>query len=401
MLKKFMNYSKQLMKVKCPHSSCTQTIEFHEVKFDVINDKGEKIIECSSCGKTSKIICLNPSENESYIKSGAKEIRTIDYDVELPSDYLHATDIVVFTENFFDLNHSYDLNFLPLYKCKCGQCELEKLAYKAFEKNWNEHLCIEISKYYTIDIKGYGCNPENAVIKVNFLSDCGNEYSGIFYTNYTEFLEYDQFRLGSIPNAEPLVDRISRTFSKKDAMEILKKLIARWGLFYEKILIISPYIESSYARKGKIKDTLFSIIEQFPKNKDATIYTKTQTINVFKKAVSESFDIGYDFLENYELSLPAIDSSKKINNSHAKLYIGVSRDKAELLSGSANLAEGPSLEVLDFKNLRTDQLNDRYLNDHLKEPLSFTKATRDDVIFDENNSFKARCLEKAELYSFI
>ncbi|AJB49281.1 hypothetical protein RR32_14580 [Acinetobacter nosocomialis] len=184
-------------------------------------------------------------------------------------------------------------------------------------------------------------------------------------------------------------------------MEILKKLIARWGLFYEKILIISPYIESSYAGNEKIKDTLFSIIEQFPKNKDATIYTKTKTINVFKKAVSEAFDIGYDFLENYELSLPAIDGSKKINNSHAKLYIGVSRDKAELLAGSANLAEGPSLEVLDFKNLTTEQLNDRYLNDHLKEPLSFTKTTRNDVIFDENNSFKARCLDKKELYSFI
>lgn len=83
------------------------------------------------------------------------------------------------------------------------------------------------------------------------------------------------------------------------------------------------------------------------------------------------------------------------------MYIGVSRNVSEILLGSANMANGPSLEVLHFHKLLTYELNDRYLDSHLKKPLEFSSRLRSDVIFDENNQFQARELTKEELYSYL
>ena len=385
------------MKLRC--SNCKNTIEFHEVKFPIDNDKGEKLIGCNLCKETVSILCDNPKE--SYIVSGASEIDYLDYDIHEPSNFPRINEVVVFEENFFDLNNSYDTGATQLYRCACKECNLEEIASTQFNKKWDEKLCEQISKYYTIDLKGYGCNPENAVIKINFKSNCKKEYSALFHTNYTEFLEFEHFRLGSIIESVSLESTLSRAFTKQESMDLLKKLISRWSLFYEKILIISPYIESSFVKGEKIKNTLFGIVEQFPKHKEAVIHTKTKTIKSFKKAVTSSYDLEYEFLEDWDLSLKAIDESQRINNSHAKMYIGVSRNISEILLGSANMANGPSLEVLHFYKLATDELNDRYLDSHLKKPLEFSSRLRSDVIFDENNQFQARELTKEELYSYL
>lgn len=352
------DFKKTTMKLKC--SNCKNTIEFHEIKFPIDNDFGEKIIECKSCNETLSITCKNP--NESYVVSGASEVDYLDYDIDMPSNLTKINEILIFDENFFDLNPSYDIGATQLYICTCKKCNLEEMAYSTFENKWDKKLCEQIAKYYTIDLKGYGCNPENAVVKINFNSNCGKEYSALFHTNYTEFLKFEQFRLGSIVDAVSLENTLSRSYTKKESMDLLKKLISRWSLFYEKILLISPYIESSFAKGEKIKDTLFGIIEQFPKHKEANIHTKTQTIKSFKKAITTSYDVEYKFLEDWDLSIKAIDESRKNNNSHAKMYIGVSRDVSEILLGSANMANGPSREVIHFFKLSTDELNERYLD---------------------------------------
>lgn len=391
------DFKKTTMKLKC--SNCKNTIEFHEIKFPIDNDFGEKIIECKSCNETLSITCKNP--NESYVVSGASEVDYLDYDIDMPSNLTKINEILIFDENFFDLNPSYDIGATQLYICTCKKCNLEEMAYSTFENKWDKKLCEQIAKYYTIDLKEYGCNPENAVVKINFNSNCGKEYSALFHTNYTEFLKFEQFRLGSIVDAVSLENTLSRSYTKKESMDLLKKLISRWSLFYEKILLISPYIESSFAKGEKIKDTLFGIIEQFPKHKEANIHTKTQTIKSFKKAITTSYDVEYKFLEDWDLSIKAIDESRKNNNSHAKMYIGVSRDVSEILLGSANMANGPSREVIHFFKLSTDELNERYLDSHLAHPLEFSKKMRSDVIFDENDQFTARELNKDELYSYL
>lgn len=391
------DFKKTTMKLKC--SNCKNTIEFHEIKFPIDNDFGEKIIECKSCNETLSITCKNP--NESYVVSGASEVDYLDYDIDMPSNLTKINEILIFDENFFDLNPSYDIGATQLYICTCKKCNLEEMAYSTFENKWDKKLCEQIAKYYTIDLKGYGCNPENAVVKINFNSNCGKEYSALFHTNYTEFLKFEQFRLGSIIDAVSLENTLSRSYTKKESMDLLKKLISRWSLFYEKILLISPYIESSFTKGEKIKDTLFGIIEQFPKHKEANIHTKTQTIKSFKKAITTSYDVEYKFLEDWDLSIKAIDESRKNNNSHAKMYIGVSRDVSEILLGSANMANGPSREVIHFFKLSTDELNERYLDSHLAHPLEFSKKMRNDVIFDENDQFTARELNKDELYSYL
>lgn len=392
------DYNRRTMKLKCPF--CKNTLEFHEVKFQVENDRGEKIVECNSCKDIFSIPCRNP--RESRIVSGATDLKYIEYDDHTEaSNYPRANQAVVFTENIFDLNHSYDLTTKQIYKCECGKCNLEELAYASFSRKWGEDLCVQIARYYSIDIKGYGYLPENAVIKINFKSSCGIENIALFHAKYTENLEKEHFRLGSIPNSKALEDTLSRTFTKKESMDVLKKLISRWSFFYEKILIISPYIEYTYAKGEKIKDTLFGIVEQFPEHKEAVIYTKTKTINEFKKSINSSFNIDYKFLKDWDLGLRAIEESQKINDSHAKMYIGISRDVSEILLGSANMANGPSLEVLHFYKLSTEQIKDRYLDSHLKEPLNFSSRLRSDVIFDENNEFQERELTKEELYSYL
>lgn len=393
-----MEFKKNYWKLKCPHPNCDSVTEFHEIVFPIENDKGEVIFQCQKCHHNFTFRCQNPEE--SYVqsdKSTSVKINFIDYDLEEPSQLPIVQDAVLFQpDKLFKIKirHQFDYKQNQIYLCKCKQCNLEEMAYSEFFSKWKV-ISSEISKYDNSELKGYGFKAEHSVIKINLWSKCNERYSAIFYTNYSygEYFEYENYLLANIQNADSLEETLSGTFTKTQCMDFLKKLIIRWGLFYEKILIISPYIESPFAKSEKVTDTFLDLISQIPKYKETTIYTKTQTLNFFKKHFG-SVHGNYEFYKEYDLGLPVLNNAKKINNSHAKLYIGMSSNNAELLLGSANIANGNSLEVINFRYLPTETLYKKYLDAHLKERILIEDNRNVDVLFDEDNNFSATKLDK-------
>ena len=67
-------------------------------------------------------------------------------------------------------------------------------------------------------------------------------------------------------------------------------------------------------------------------------------------------------LEEYGLESKIISAGTKKNYFHAKFYIGLSGTTCEVLSGSANLVSGQSLENITFKTYTRKECDARYLS---------------------------------------
>lgn len=349
-------HTKNHYKGKCPR--CRSIVEFHSVHFTIENDNGEIISICDSCDEKFKIITENP--DESYIAYGARKESCIDYEIEPPSEYPAIQDVIYFQGSLNNNKSIFDPNVKPIYLCKsCGN-SLENLAFTKLNDAFTE-IIKAYNDYTIIDIKGYGYNPNKAIFVLKIQCLCNEQYSAVFYKKY-DHSEYNisDFNLGNIIKSKPLGDIVDGTMSKDDFMEVLKKILVRWELFFDKALIITPFVGHQYLPDEKLIDTWFSIISQIS-NEKAKLITRTASLNKIKRAISNII-YDYDRLKEYQLSVPHIDEAIKLQSSHAKIYCGLSCDYCELIHGSANLVYGPSKEQVSFKVYnKYHELYDKFL----------------------------------------
>jgi len=100
------------------------------------------------------------------------------------------------------------------------------------------------------------------------------------------------------------------------------------------------------------------------KNADAervTLITRKATWTRFRNAHNES-GVSFADLERYGLQEKVVSEGETKQDFHAKFFAGVSTDGVELLSGSANLVRGPSIENISFHRMSLERFQDRYLN---------------------------------------
>ena len=394
-------FNKRKYKGNCPH--CEEVIEYHVTIFSVENDDGEMVCTCDACGEEISIPCLNPED--SYIISGATKDYALDYSYEAPSYLTEIYTMFEYNGDIFKDAPSYNSNTISLYSCETCDDNLELIAHQEIYEKFNK-FASAINDYTIIDIKGYGFLPEKVLVAINFKCSCRTEHKALFYKDYNHCgFSSDDFLLANITNTQDLNDKIDGTLTKSDSLEILKKIIVRWELVFDKTYLIFPYVGYYKSPADKTLKLWREILSQSHSPK-LSIVTKTQTLNSFKKAVTTEY-LDYKTLERFDFTPKAITSAIKNTNSHAKIYCGVSEDYVESISGSANIAQGPSAEQLTFKRYYSySDFHRRYLAPfnlkEIPEDLFPLKSTHDcHVLFDEDNNFKSQRLYKKQLSQLL
>jgi len=382
-------HTKKSYKAKCPH--CKNIIEFHTVHFSLDNDRGEIISSCDSCSETFKIVTENP--DESYIVYGAHKESIVDYDINSESNFPKIEGLLSFDGNLNVQKMIFDVKAKPIYLCHdCGK-SLEEIAFHKLDTAFSE-VITAYNSYTTVDIKGYGYNPEKAIFLLNIKCTCKKLHSAVFYKKYDHNgIDISDFNLGNIIGSKPLGSIIDGTMSKDDCMVLLKKALVRWELLFDKVLIITPFVGHQYLSDEKLIDTWFSILSQISTNK-AKLITRTASLNKVKKAISENIH-NYSELEEYHLSVTHIDEATKLQPSHAKIYCGFSHKYCEILHGSANIVYGPSKEQITFKSYDSyEELYEKFLHPLEAKGLDAEEYPNNDgktsnVMFNESMNFKA------------
>ncbi|RAY88715.1 hypothetical protein DP190_01130 [Enterobacter cloacae] len=395
-----MDIYRKFFKGECP--SCQNIISYMEIKYVAENDRGEMICQCAECENYFTIRCKNPAD--SAIIDGAFKTECVDYSVKLPSEHLILNAAFQYDGDLFRKSPKFDFKTINLYKCTNCEENIEELAQSKFEnefKEWRQ----EVGQYICMDISGYGFNAEKSIVKIDLTCSCGTPHSALFYKdhNHLDFSDSD-YLLGHITNCIDFDERLDGTISKSDFIEIIRKLIIRWELFFEKVYLIFPYVGHTRSENSDLIDLWTDIISQSHSDK-LKIITKTQTLNSFEKAVSANLH-DYNILKKYKFTPQSIENAIRNSRFHSKIYCGVNLDYIECLSGSANIARGPTTEQLTFK--KYDNYNIFY-NRFLKvfhtskvsdENFSFDKSnkTKDcHVMFDQSNQYKYSKLDKKDL----
>lgn len=387
-------------KGECPH--CQNIIDYMELKFPMDNDKGEMICQCENCKKHFSIQCKNP--DESAIINGAFKTDYRDYECESTSEYPKLIATFKYKGDLFRKTPKFNFEACNLYKCKKCDDNVEKLAQETMEKEyqlWGE----EVYQYNSMDVSGYGYDAEKSIIRINFNCSCETSHSALFYRKY-DHLEFsdEDYLLGHITNCIDLEERMDGTISKSDFIEVIKKLIIRWELFFDRTYLIFPYVGHTRSENSELIDLWSDIISQSDSNK-LKIITKTQTLNSYKKAVTAIYH-DYNILSKYNFTPKAIEYAVRNTRFHAKIYCGVNTNYIECLSGSANIARGPTTEQLTFKKYDSyDIFYDRFLKIFntrkvSDEVFSFdnNNLTKDcHVLFDQSTQYKYSKIEKKDL----
>lgn len=387
---------------KCPH--CNNVVTFSEaftkhcdlpngITVPAHDEDGVMIGQCSNCNGNFSLNVTNPElsdfsdgtlKKDYYFKSDGKEKE------DLYKNILNATARVQGDDKLkqYCLNYVYD--DYPLYVCnQCGE-NLERLSLEAFKDSFSlfqeEH-----NNYINWSLKhGGGKSPEHIIIKLDFRCYCGEECKGVFFKKYAETLHLDvnEFAIFNIMGARSVDDRIkSGVYSKDNCVSWLFKLIPRWTLLFDKVYIITPFVGHQWLKSDELMNTWLELVNRLD-HKKSKILLKYGQFSSFKKAYSKENNVTYEKLSEFELGADILSEIKQTNDFHAKIYCGISQDRCEVFSGSANLVKGKSMEVMHF-NVFDDfsEFNEAFLIPlGVKEELGLKNNTYS-LLFDSDKKF--------------
>jgi hypothetical protein len=215
-----------------------------------------------------------------------------------------------------------------------------------------------------------------ALVRIPFTCACGGKHLATFYTRFamgcSSPRSADDFLLADVSGAA-LEDTLDGIVSKDDAMDLLEKLIIRWNLLAEQILIVSPFVGTTYMSNEKQLAIWSWLLEMLDAVKSVFL-TRSATYTAYKTAM-ETDGISVDLLERFGLENKIVAMDVRKQDFHAKFFAGVSEQGCEVMSGSANLVRGPSVENIGFRVMDKAKFDDRYLAKlNLKKRLPRPKA---------------------------
>ncbi|WP_133670226.1 hypothetical protein [Burkholderia pseudomallei] len=272
----------------------------------------------------------------------------------------------------FDSNRSswkFNYSSIPLYECARNSCQLEGPAKAALEKDF-----VKIIEAYSgaQNFIAKGDRDYNyAVVRVPVKCPCDQKHTATFYARLqgdTGGPKHDgDFLLADVSGAK-LEDTLDGLASKDDAMDLLEKLAIRWNLVADQILITSPFVGAKYASSTQqlaIWEWLFSVLDI----EKCVFLTRGTTWTAYKSSLKE--DRAPDnLLDKFGLENKLVAMDVRTRNVHANFFAGLSDTRCEILSTSANLLRGPSVENIGFRALDRSSFDKRYLQRlELERPL--------------------------------
>jgi hypothetical protein len=183
-----------------------------------------------------------------------------------------------------------------------------------------------------------------------------------------------------------LSDTLDGIASKSHIMDQLEKLIIRWNLLSSQILVAAPFVGHQWLKPEeqlKIWEWLLKILDA-----GKTVFlTRGATWNSYKKAMPDA-GLPAEVLEDLGLASRIVARKATKQDFHAKFFAGIGEESCEVLSGSANLLRGDSVENMSFKSISTEAFARRYVDRlNLKEPLPGAAAVdRRWLLIDEGES---------------
>lgn len=357
----------------CPR--CRTSHSYVDVKHPMVNDPGYWVVQCSGCSEPFCIAGLHDvfdSYGTSIVILAREEgdVREAGHPV--------AREVARHSLDLNKLSLVYDYDTCPLYECCCTR-PLDITALQQLEK---EIEAVNMQYRYRI---AYGIKgrfyAQYVVAKVNLTCECGVAHEAIFYRRFV--MDLDQpplkaadFVLADISGAQ-LVDALDGIRSKDDAMDLLAKLVLRWNLLADQIMIASPFIGHQFLSKDQqmaIWEWLLSMLDA----RIAVFVTRSASWKAYREAM-EKTGLPVDILEQFSLENKVVSTGQSKQDFHAKFYVGISDDWCEVYSGSANLVRGPSMENTSFRRMTREAFNQRYLSRMaLKEPLPAPESKADE-----------------------
>ncbi len=392
--------------IKCPH--CNSNLNIYEpitspcnisqgFIIPEINEIGYWVEKCKQCHKLLKLKVHNPDLLK--ISYGNGDF----YGFFIDEDYFELKNGIVLNaikevqeelvdKKIFKLENvkNYNYNDFSLYFCNNCNLELESKILEKIKDN-KSVICKEYYNYVNWSLANSGTPPENIIVKLNIKCDCGNISHAYAYEKYTENVNLDleySLLLVNVTNTLPLDKVILGVFTKTNIMNWLYKLLIRWGLLFDKIYLVSPFVGHQFLKSNQAVETWTKIFKFLDPNK-STIVVKKAQLNNFKKAFDETNEIKYQDLEKFNISSKFINESKSKNNFHAKFFCAIKNGRCEVMSGSSNLVEGPSYEVINFNTFYD---NNFFYMKYLK-PLGLDipvscNMNGYSLFFDEDKGFK-------------
>lgn len=345
-------------KVKCP--KCGYPHQFTEVYFTAANDTGIWEVECDKCKDIFYLRINNPNEScfhkNFLIKDRNSKVEGCEY----------AEDVVEYNIDLNERKNVFNYDAAPIYLCSENNENLELRGREEFKKNL-DFIKKEYANAVNYCLSNRTPDYEFVVVKLKINCSCSQEHVAMFYCKFmlngTVQQYSDEYLLADITSTN-IEEEIDGLFSKSEIMTMLEKLIIRWNLSKEKIFIAAPFVGHQWLKKGDKLSTwrwLLSLID----HKKTIFITRKATFTSYKNVLKKMDGLEHEFLESYDLENKIISAEVKKQDFHAKFFIGISEGSSEVMSGSANLVTGPSIENISFKRMSKEKIYSKYI-DRLK-----------------------------------
>ncbi len=357
-------------KAKCPH--CTYPNSYNEVHFHGINDFGSWSVSCESCSKEFGISIENPYESAMILNYLIND-RVVGTDKIAGLTY--SNDIVEYNFDLNKLNLKFNYQGEPLYRCDNCNSNLELKARNALLADF-QYIKSQYGNAINYTLASRCPDYKFLVVNVEFTCDCGSKHNAKFYCDFllngTMQTEIDEYLLADVSGVD-LTSDIDGLYSKTDIMNFLEKLLIRWNLLANQIIIATPFVGHQYLKREDKMAVWTWLLNMLDPNK-AIFITRAATFNSYKSVLDDIQGLNHGLLKEYDLENKIIESNNKKNDFHAKFYSAIFTNKAEVMSGSANLVSGPSIENITFKIMNNIKYDARYITPlSLKIPVSTTK----------------------------
>jgi len=349
---------------KCPH--CENNIRILPIQFPIMNDNGGIVVECEKCNKLSFCETINP--DETGISKGGRKIDAWDIDItskeEAISNYSGIKEMADGILVIGDLEvREYEFNFNAPHIYHCTNCgnEIENVAKIALIKE-SQKIAKQYSTLMNYILANHRHQCDNLIVEVNAKCSCENIFISYWHKKFVAdnkqiTPEKDLFLIGTdMPINTSSIDGI---MSKNDCKRILEKFIIRWNAIYPRLLIVTPFVGHQWLSQEEIIE-LWDWIKNFLDPEKSSLVTRTATFNKYKDACKER-GVSLEILEKYGLNNSIIQEFTRKQDFHAKIYVGYSLENTEMLLGSFNLMDGPSVENISFKSTDYNTFTNKFV----------------------------------------
>jgi len=368
---------------KCPR--CGTPHQYVDVTNPMTNDPGYWVVKCSGCAEPFCIANLHDVyDSFTDVTILSREEGNIELD-QAPV----AHEVAVYNLELNVLRLKYDYAACPLYECSCAK-PLDQLARQQLVEEFEEvNKQYRYRVHYALKGKFYA---EYVVAKVHFACECGAKHVATYYTRFVVDddqppLKIDDYILADVSGAQ-LSDTLDGIRSKDDAMDLLAKLVMRWNLIANQVLVASPFIGHQYLSPEDqmgIWEWLLSMLD----SRIAIFVTRATTWKAYRRSMQVA-GLPVDVLEQFGLENKVVSAGQSKQDFHAKFYAGLSDSWCEVYSGSANLVRGPSMENTSFRSMTREAFDRRYVaRMAFKAPLpqpEFKAAKRSLVIYQSETA---------------